>query len=155
MVVEPLGNVSDITEINFETVVNLWERVRAALERSRGSFLVVASQSALVSENGNGVYCASKAALAGWLRGIDASTPVRLRLIHPGGTRTPLLERGLRGMAAAQHITYEEFVHQRYSPSPAGRIAEPHEVGEAIVWASNLKSPALMELLITGGEVLA
>lgn len=160
--IEGPGRIEDITddairrimEVNFETVVHLWDQVRPSLEESRGSFVVIASQAGLISEKGGGIYCASKSALRGWLRGIEESTSVRLRLLHPGGVRTPLLMRALDGMAKARGTTFDEFLIDRYADTPATRIAEPEEAGDAIAWAAGLRTPRLVELAITGGEVL-
>ncbi|WP_338893661.1 SDR family oxidoreductase [Sinorhizobium meliloti] len=143
-----------IMEINFESVVTLFEKVRAPLEKSGGAFVVIVSQAGLVGEAGNGIYCASKFALSGWLRGLAKETSIRLRAIHPGGIRTPLLDNALRDMAAAQFITYEELTAKRYGSLPAGRLGEPNELGELIALALALRAPGLVETAITGGEVL-
>lgn len=143
-----------IMEINFESVVKLFEAVRAPLEESGGTFVAIVSQAGLVGEAGNGIYCASKFALAGWLRGLAGKTSIRLRAIHPGGIRTPLLENALHEMAAAQFVTYEELTAKRYSGLPAGRLAEPEELGELIKVCLDLPTPGLVETAITGGEVL-
>jgi NAD(P)-dependent dehydrogenase (short-subunit alcohol dehydrogenase family) len=143
-----------IMQVNFETVVNLWERVRPLLEASTGTFVVVASQAGLVSEAANGVYSASKSALAGWLRGLDGHTTVRLRLVHPGATRTPLLESALRGMAATRGVSYEEVIAERNAATPAGRLGDPADIGAAIAWATRLEAAGLVEIAVTGGEVL-
>ena len=143
-----------IMEINFESVVALFEKVRDPLEKSDGVFVVIVSQAGLVGEAGNGIYCASKFALSGWLRGLAKQTSIRLRAIHPGGIRTPLLENALHDMAAAQSITYEELTAKRYGNLPAGRLGEPDELGELIALAVALRAPGLVETAITGGEVL-
>lgn len=143
-----------IMQINFETVIGLWERVQPHLEKSRGTFVVVASQAGLVSEAANGVYSASKSALAGWMRGLDGRTVARLRLIHPGATRTPLLESALRGMAASRGVSYEQVVEERNAATPAGRLGEPADIGAAIALATRLDAPGLVEIAVTGGEVL-
>ncbi|NYJ11032.1 NAD(P)-dependent dehydrogenase (short-subunit alcohol dehydrogenase family) [Rhizobium leguminosarum] len=143
-----------IMTINFESVIRLWDLSQRQLEATNGTFVVVISQAGLVGEAGNALYCASKFALSGWMRGVGATTKVRLRAINPGGIRTPLLEQALHDMAKARGITYEQFVETRYGTSPAGRIAEPAEVGDLVAIAIALKTPALVEAAITGGEVL-
>jgi NAD(P)-dependent dehydrogenase (short-subunit alcohol dehydrogenase family) len=143
-----------IMRVNFESVVLLWERLRPQLEATGGSFVVVASQAGLKSEANNGVYSASKSALSGWLRGLAPQTPARLRLVHPGATRTPLLESALRGMASARGVSYETVMTERNAGTPAGRLGEPSEIGAAIHWLAGLRTRDLVELAITGGEVL-
>lgn len=148
------AEIREVMEVDFETVAHLWDRVRPALEESRGTFIVIASQAGLISERGNAVYCASKSALRGWMRGLERESSAKLRLLHPGGIQTDLLKRALGGMALARGTTYERFVVDRYADTPAGRIAEPAEAGAAIAWAAALQTDQLVELAITGGEVL-
>jgi NAD(P)-dependent dehydrogenase (short-subunit alcohol dehydrogenase family) len=140
--------------VDFETVVALWDRFRPQLEASGGAFVVVVSQVSLVAEKGNGIYSAAKAAVRGWLRALEGETSVRVRLIHPGGVETPLLHRALDGIAEARHMTFDELVAERYAHSPARRTAQPSEIGEAAAWALELETPAVVDLAITGGEVL-
>jgi NAD(P)-dependent dehydrogenase (short-subunit alcohol dehydrogenase family) len=142
-----------IMEINTETVMRLWDVVQASLEASRGAFVVVASQAGLVSEAANGVYSASKSALAGWLRGLNGNTAARLRLVHPGATTTPLLEAALRGMAEARGVGYDTVLAERNAATPVGRLGVPADIGAAIAWAVALDSSELVEIAITGGEV--
>jgi NAD(P)-dependent dehydrogenase (short-subunit alcohol dehydrogenase family) len=142
-----------IMAINFESVIALWERLRPALESTGGVFVVIVSQAGLVAERGNGVYSASKAAVAGWLRAVEGPS-VRIRLIHPGVIRTPLLRRVLEGTAMARGITFDELVDERFSGCPAGRVAEPAEIADAVVFAVEAEQPAFLEVAITGGEVL-
>lgn len=143
-----------IMENNFESVIRLWDAVRTPLEAAGGSFIAIASQAAVIAEQGNALYCASKSSLRGWLRGLEAQTTARLRVLNPGGIQTELLRRALGGMAVARGTTYEKFVVDRYADTPAGRIAEPVEAGDAIRWAARLRTNELVEMTITGGEVL-
>jgi short-subunit dehydrogenase len=143
-----------VMSVNFESVVQLWDRVRPALEDTHGAFVVIVSQAGLVGEAGNAIYCASKFALTGWLRGLAAQTSVRVRAVYPGGIRTPLLDLALHEMAAARDSTYEAFTEYRYAATPAGRIAEPDELRSTIGLALDLEAAGLVELPITGGEVL-
>jgi 3-oxoacyl-[acyl-carrier protein] reductase len=148
------GEIRRIMRVNFESVVVLWERLSAYLEQNHGTFVVVSSQAGLISEAANGVYSASKSALAGWARAMDDHTPVKLRVVYPGATRTPLLESALRGMATAQQISYEEVLRKRNAATPAGRLGEPREIAAAIRWLVELECPQLVEIAVTGAEVL-
>ena len=64
---------------NTVSVFRLYDAVAAGLARRDGTFLAVASQAGLVGEANNGVYCASKFALIGWLRGSTAPGPRMIR----------------------------------------------------------------------------
>ncbi|MDP9889091.1 SDR family NAD(P)-dependent oxidoreductase [Pseudarthrobacter enclensis] len=148
------GDTRRIMSINFESVIETWEYFRSDLERSRGTLVVLASQAAVVAEAGNGVYCASKSALLGWARGMDAQTGVRLRVLCPGATETPLLKRALEGMAASQNISYEQLLGRRNRAVPVGRLGRTEEMGAAIRWLADLRSTDLVTATVSGGEVL-
>ncbi len=143
-----------IMSINFESVVSAWDFFRDDLERSCGVLIVVSSQAALTAEADNGIYCASKSALLGWSRGMERQTGVRLRVLCPGATETPLLRQALEGMAEAQGITYETILARRNRAVPAGRLGTPEEMGAAVRWLMDLESPRLITAAVTGGEVL-
>lgn len=147
------GQARRIMQINTESVIRLWETVRPALETSRGAFVVVASQAALVAEADNGIYCASKAALTGWLRGLAGTTTARLRLVHPGATSTPLLHSALQGMAQARGVDHATILAERSAATPVGRLGTPADMGSAIAWATSLETASLVEVAVTGGEV--
>lgn len=155
----PVGEVDTddirrIMSVNFESVVGIWDFFRQDLERAGGTLVVIASQAALKAEADNGIYCASKSALLGWARGMESSTTVRLRVLCPGATETPLLEDALQGMARAQGISYESMLARRNRAVPAGRLGSTEEMGAAVRWLMGLRTPRLITAAVTGGEVL-
>lgn len=125
--------------INFESVVGIWEFFRQDLEDAGGSLVLISSQAALKAEADNGIYCAS----------------ARLRVLCPGATDTPLLQDALQGMAQAQGISYESMLARRNRAVPAGRLGSTEEMGAAVRWLMDLRTPRLITAAVTGGEVLA
>lgn len=149
--------VGRVMSINAAAVVDLLSAVEGRLTENSGSYTVVCSQAGLIAEADNLAYCASKFALVGWARVETArleTLGVKLRLLCPGCTETPILFDALANMAKIEGVAYEEVVTRRLNSIPirvfatpaqtaasACYLAEPHEVRPAIFAA-------------TGGEVL-
>lgn len=159
---EALATIADATTrrimaANTLSVFRLYDAVSAGLARRDGTFIAVASQAGLVGEANNGVYCASKFALIGWLRGIDrtrgANDP-RIRMICPGATDTPLLRQAFQGMADSAGVGYEDILEGRQRQIPAGRLGRTTDLAAATVWLAALRSPRSLVAAVTGGEVL-
>lgn len=108
-------------------------QLAAMLPKGSGSIVNIASGAGLLGFPMSSAYCAAKHALVGLTRAtaLDyAARGIRINAVCPGMTRTPPLEHFLanehgRAMAIAMH--------------PIGRIGEPDEIANAVVW---LSSPA-------------
>lgn len=147
------ASVRDVVRVNTTSVFALYESVGGLIAGRGGAFTVVSSQSGLDGEAENGFYCASKFALLGWARAaavLDGSP--RLRVVCPGMVDTALLRAGLDGMARAAGETFEDLLERRLSTIPSGRLGRPEEIGRAIVWLLELRTPACVVAAVTGGE---
>lgn len=154
-----LATVSDdyiarILRLNASSVFALYEGLTDVLTRADGAFIAVSSQAGIVGEAQNAVYCAAKFSLIGWAEGV-ASGPrsPRMRIVCPGLTETPLLVDGLRGMAAEQGLSYEEFLAIRLAGMPMSRLGRPAEIGRAILWLAELETRRNVIAAVTGGLV--
>lgn len=147
------SDVHRILRVNTLSVMRLYDALRDILVARDGAFVSVSSQAGLEGEAQNGIYSASKSALIGWARGVSAAGDApRMRVVCPGMTETPLLVRGLTGMAADAGVAYEEFLARRLATLPSGRLGRPSEVGRAIVWLAELGTRAPVIAAVTGGE---
>jgi NAD(P)-dependent dehydrogenase (short-subunit alcohol dehydrogenase family) len=146
-----------IVELNFLTVVRLFEAAEAHLLRTEGTFVAIASQAGLLGEANNAAYCASKFAVVGWIRELAREyvpRGVKLHAICPGCVDTPLLEGALVGMARGAGVTLEEMTARRRNSIPVGRFAAPSEIAALIEHVISLRGGGGLITPITGGEVL-
>jgi NAD(P)-dependent dehydrogenase (short-subunit alcohol dehydrogenase family) len=94
-----------------------------------GAVVNVSSGAGLMGVPGMGAYAASKHAVIGITRSAAlevAREGIRVNAVCPGSVRTPML----RGFVGGDEEALEKMGRQ----SPIGRVAEPEEIAEAIVW---------------------
>jgi NAD(P)-dependent dehydrogenase (short-subunit alcohol dehydrogenase family) len=94
-----------------------------------GSIVNVASGAGLMGVPGMAAYSASKHAVIGLTRSAAmevARAGIRVNAVCPGSVRTPML----RGFVGGD----EELLEKMGRRSPMGRLGEPDEIAEAIVW---------------------
>ena len=134
------SRLADETLENFDRVfaVNvrgLWLAMKVELTHmlagGRGGAIInVGSAAGFNGTLGGGFYSASKHAVEGLIKTASneyAGLGVRVNGVAPGPTRTPLLERAV-GAEALEAIGRAR---------PLGRVAEPEEVAEAIVFLAS------------------
>eukprot|EP00937_MAST-01D_sp_MAST-1D-sp2_P000460 g460.t1 len=119
----------------------------ASLLQTKGAVVNVSSVNGMQSFAGCMAYCASKAAVDQMTRcaAVDlAAAGVRVNSVNPGVVRTELQKRG--GMDDAK---YEAFLEHSKTTHPIGRVAEPTECADLILFlADNARSA-----MITGSCV--
>jgi NAD(P)-dependent dehydrogenase (short-subunit alcohol dehydrogenase family) len=123
--------------VNVKALVYLAQAARAPLRRTRGSYIVVASNKGLVAQRGSPVYVATKGAAVQLARALAldwAGDGVRVNALCPGLVDTTMLH----SFAAAQPDP-AWALHELELEQPLGRLAEPRECAEAVLW---LASPA-------------
>jgi NAD(P)-dependent dehydrogenase (short-subunit alcohol dehydrogenase family) len=116
-------------DINLDgTYFCLRAELRAMLAGGGGSIVNVASGAARMGVPGLSAYSASKHAVLGLTKSAaleNARSGIRVNAVCPGSTRTTML----RTFAGS-----EEALEKMGARSPMGRLGEPGEVAEAIVW---------------------
>lgn len=104
-------------------------------------------------------YCASKHGVIGFTKALAlelAPRKITANAICPGWVETDMAREGMEGIAAAMKISYEEARRGALSEVPLGRILEPEEVGQLVVY---LCSPAAsgmtgQAISLCGGQVM-
>jgi NAD(P)-dependent dehydrogenase (short-subunit alcohol dehydrogenase family) len=128
----------------------LKHEIPAMLERG-GAIVNMASGAGLVGFPGLPAYVASKHGVVGLTRAAAleyAPRGVRINVICPGSTRTPMLESFMGG---------DERVERMMTRSvPLGRLGRPEEIAEAVVWLCSDAASFVVghALAVDGGAVI-
>lgn len=134
------GTVEDTTsdawdtmmEINLTSVFLLMKHAVPHLEKTCGAIVNVSSVTGCRAFPGVLAYCVSKAAVDQLTRCAAlelAQRSIRVNNVNPGVVRTQLHRR-----AGMDEKAYADFVEHSRTTHPLGRIGEPEEVAELIVF---------------------
>lgn len=137
-----------VVDVDLVGVMNL---ARAAVpellrrpEPRHGRFVAVASAAATRGLPRLAAYCAAKAGVAGFVRGLAADlrgTGVTANAIAPGSTDTAMLAESARVYALeSAHV----FAHQQ----AVERLLAPEELGAAIAWLAGADTDAITGTMI-------
>src|SRR5207247_7509322 len=112
-----------------------------------GSIVNVSSASGIVGAPLSSAYCASKGGVRLFTKAVAlecAAEGIRVNSIHPGAVRTPIWAKA--GMGPQDEAALA-------GASPLGRMAEPEEVADAILYLASEASRFVTgsELVVDGG----
>jgi len=114
-----------------------------------GSIVNVSSIRGLVAGEGSGAYCAAKAGVhlftkVAALECAAEKNGIRVNSVHPGFVDTPL---------TAPQLTNQEWQRRSLEKTPAGRLATPREIADAILYLASDESSFVnaSALVIDGG----
>lgn len=133
------------------TFLCLQAEIPAILDVGRGAIVNVASAAGLIGFANLPAYVASKHGVVGLTKSAAleyARRDIRINAVCPGNVRTPMLE----GFAGGD----EKALAGMGKMTPIGRLAEPDEIAEAIVWlCSDAASFVTGHAMAIDGGVLA
>jgi NAD(P)-dependent dehydrogenase (short-subunit alcohol dehydrogenase family) len=139
-----------IVAVNLDSVFLGTKHAMPLLARSgKGSIVNMSSIRGLVAGRGSGPYCAAKAGVKLFTK-VTAlecgavKNGVRSNSVHPGHVATPLSRGPLSDPTFAQAIV---------GSTPMGRVAEPREIADAVVFLASDESSFMTgsELVVDGG----
>jgi NAD(P)-dependent dehydrogenase (short-subunit alcohol dehydrogenase family) len=131
------SELEHLLAVNVKALVYLAQAVHEPLRRSGGAYVVLASNKGLVAQRGSPVYVATKGAAVQLARALAldwAADGIRVNALCPGLVDTGML----RSYANAQPDAAAAW-RALQTEQPLGRLADPRECAEAVVW---LVSPA-------------
>ncbi len=142
---------SRLIDVNLKGVfLSMKYEIPAMLAAGGGAIVNTASVAGLVGERGIGAYAASKHGVVGLTRtaALDyIGRGIRINAVCPGATRTRILADWF------QDPKVEQFILSRH---PIGRIAEPEEIGRAVLFlASDDASFVVGQALAVDGGLTA
>ncbi len=157
------------------TDLGLWQRMLAVnltgaflctqaalpgmLEAGWGRIVNIASTAGLKGYPYVSAYCAAKHGVVGLTRSLAlelARKNITVNAVCPGFTETELLEASLANIARKTGRTPEEARSELAHSNPQGRLVEPAEVAQAVLWLCLPGSAALtgQAIAVAGGEVM-
>ena len=135
------GLTADYSEEDWDRVIGInlkgvWLCMKAEipqmLQQGGGAIVNTSSVAGLVGMRGSSAYIASKHGVAGLTKAAAleyAQSGIRVNAVCPGYIRTPLFQRIIDRVPGL-----EEQVVLRH---PLGRLGNPEEIAEAVVWLSS------------------
>jgi NAD(P)-dependent dehydrogenase (short-subunit alcohol dehydrogenase family) len=151
-----------------DVTVELWDEINAVNARGcffavqkalplmgrGGSVVITGSIGAVMPIPGNAIYAASKAALRAVARilGVELlADGIRVNMVSPGPTETPLINRNI-GMSEAEVQALRETM---ISNIPMHRMGEPEEVARAVLFLASDEASFIngVDLCVDGGCV--
>lgn len=117
--------------------------------KSKGSIVNISSVAGLQAGAGSIAYTASKGAVRLLSKSValycaEQKYDIRCNSVHPGGVDTPIFDLLWQFMGRDQG---KALIDKRH---PIGRMAEPGEIGEVVLWLASDRSS-----FVTGAEIAA
>jgi 3(or 17)beta-hydroxysteroid dehydrogenase len=116
---------------------------------SKGSIVNISSVAGLIGSAGPTAYTASKGAVRLLTKSValycaEKKYGIRCNSVHPGGVDTPIFNPLWQ---AVGHEQGKAFIGARH---PIGRMGEPDDLGEVVLWLASDRSS-----FVTGAEIVA
>lgn len=146
-------------DINLMGVVHAARAVMPGMaERGFGRIVAVASTAGLKGYPYVTAYCAAKHAVVGFVRALaveTARTGVTINAVCPGFADTDMVAQSLDRIVATTGRSRDEALAELVRHNPQGRLVEPDEVADAVVWlcGERARSVTGQAIAVAGGEV--
>ena len=146
-------------DVNLMGVANTAQAVLGPMgERGFGRIVAVASTAGLKGYPYVSAYCAAKHAVIGLVRALaleTAKTGVTVNAVCPGFTDTDLVAGSLERIMAKTGRTREEASSEFVKHNPQGRLIDPAEVADAVLWlcGEGARSVTGQAIVVAGGEL--
>jgi NAD(P)-dependent dehydrogenase (short-subunit alcohol dehydrogenase family) len=128
-------DIDRLMAVNVRAVIYLAQAAHAALSRSSGSLVVMASKTGLVAQPNSPLYCATKGAAVQLARALAldwAREGIRVNAVCPGIVETPMLASFIEQTADPESTRLQFATAQ-----PLGRLATPAECAAAALFLAS------------------
>lgn len=132
----------------------------AMLESKWGRIINIASTAGVTGYAYVTTYCAAKHGMIGLTRALaieTARTGVTVNAVCPGYTDTEMTSQTIANIIKKTGRSREEALASLVAHNPQGRLIQPSEVADAVVWlcGDHAASVTGQSIAIAGGEVLS
>jgi len=125
------------------------------LQQGEGRLVAVASTAGQRGYPYVSAYAAAKHGVIGLVKSLAlelAKKNITVNAVCPGFTRTPLLERSMQRIVETTGCSLAEAEAQLVQDNPQGRLVEPQEVAQAVLYLLTQSSVNGQAMTINGGE---
>ncbi len=144
--------------VNLTGVYNCSKAViDGMLQRKNGRIVNVASTAALTGYAYVSAYCAAKHGVVGLTRAMAleyARKGITVNAVCPGFTDTDIIQSALDNIVATTGRSREEALAELVKSNPQGRLVQPEEVADTVIWLCRQESMNGQAIAVAGGEVL-
>ena len=128
------------------------------LQAKWGRIINVASTAGLVGYPYVSVYCAAKHGVIGLTRALAQETAkkgVTVNAVCPGYTETDIVQDAIANITQRTGMSADEAKAKLAERNPQGRLIQPDEVAQAVVWLCQTGSASIngQAIPVDGGEV--
>jgi 3-hydroxybutyrate dehydrogenase len=128
-------------------------------ERGFGRIVNIASTAALKGYAYVAAYCAAKHGVLGLTRALAlevARKGITVNAVCPGYTDTDIVARAVEQIASKTQRSTEAARDTLAATNPQGRLVQPDEVAQAVLWLCRRKSASItgQAIAVAGGEVM-
>jgi len=146
------GNIENTSEAELDKVLNInvkgaYAAIKAVLPNmkmhNKGAIILMASDQALIAKQNSFAYNISKVALASMAKttALDyAHFNIRANAVCPGTIETPLYHQAIDNYCQRSGINKKQIHHEEEQSQPLGRLGQPEEVAELVLFLASDKA---------------
>jgi NAD(P)-dependent dehydrogenase (short-subunit alcohol dehydrogenase family) len=143
--------------VNLTGVYNCCrEAIDGMLGQGGGRIVNVASIAALKGAAYVAAYCAAKHGVVGLTRALAAEYArkgITVNAVCPGYTDTDMVQGAIDNIAKTTGRSRDEALAQLVKTNPQGRLIQPEEVADTVIWLCRQESMNGQAIAIAGGEI--
>lgn len=154
-----LRQLRNMMALNVEPLLTAIRVVLPGMvEKGFGRIIAVASTAGLKGYPYVSAYCAAKHAAIGLTKAValeTAGSGVTVNAVCPGFSDTDLIGRSLDRLEAKTGRPREELLKSFTRQNPLGRLIDPREVANAVLWLAQRDASAItgQTIAVAGGEL--